>query len=194
MKKLNIIVYILVILLTVAAPLGASAQNAEFHRSSAQKAVKTSTDVLLIAAPVATLTGVLIAKDWTGLKQGAFSAVTALGVTYALKYSIHKRRPDGSDFHSFPSGHTAALFTDAAFVQRRYGWKLGIPAYAIAAYVGWGRTFAKKHDWWDVLAGAAIGAGSAYIYTRTYNNKRARLDIAPVADGDNMGLYVRLQF
>ncbi len=194
MKIHNIIVYVLVILLAIAAPFRASAQNAEFHRTSAQKAVKTSTDVLLIAAPVATLTGVLIAKDWTGLKQGAFSAVTALGVTYALKYSIHKRRPDGSDCHSFPSGHTAALFTDAAFVQRRYGWKLGIPAYAIAAYVGWGRTFAKKHDWWDVLAGAAIGAGSAYIYTRTYNNKRTRLDIAPVADGDNMGLYVRLQF
>lgn len=194
MKIHNIIVYVLVILLAIAAPFRTSAQNAEFHRTSAQKAVKTSTDVLLIAAPVATLTGVLIAKDWTGLKQGAFSAVTALGVTYALKYSIHKRRPDGSDCHSFPSGHTAALFTDAAFVQRRYGWKLGIPAYAVAAYVGWGRTFAKKHDWWDVLAGAAIGAGSAYIYTRTYNNSRTRLDIAPVADGDNMGLYVRLQF
>ncbi len=170
-----------------------AAQSESFYRTSAQKAVKTSTDVFLIAAPVATLTGVLIAKDWTGLKQGAFSAVTALGVTYGLKYAIHKRRPDGSDMHSFPSGHTSALFTNAAFVQRRYGWKFGIPAYAVAAYVGWGRTFAKKHDWWDVIAGAAIGAGSAYTYTRTYE-KNVKLDIAPVADGSNMGVYVSLQF
>lgn len=176
------------------ASLASVAQTDGFHLSPGRKAVRTSTDVLLIAMPVATLTGAIVAKDWTGIKQGAFSAVTALGVTYALKYTIDKRRPDGSDIHSFPSGHTAALFTDAAFVQRRYGWKFGIPAYALAAYVGWGRTFAKKHDWWDVLAGAAIGAGSAYIYTRPYLSRRVEIDMAPVSDGSNLGVYVCLRF
>lgn len=184
---------IILILLVCTIRISAYAQNEPYHRSTSQKAVKVSTDVFLVAAPVATLTGVIIAGDWTGLKQGAFSAVTALGVTYGLKYAVHKRRPDGSDMHSFPSGHTSSLFTNAAFVQRRYGWMWGIPAYAIAAYVGWGRTYAKKHNWWDVLAGAAIGAGSAYIYTRTYI-KDIKLDIAPVSDGQNMGVFLSLQF
>ena len=76
----------------------------------------------------------------------------------------------------------------AAFIQRRYGWKWGIPAYAIASYVGWSRTYAKKHDWWDVVAGAALGAGSAYIFTRPFATKH-NLSISPVASDKHFGIY-----
>lgn len=159
----------------------------QYELSDARKGVKVSGDVILAAMPLATLTGVIIEKDWQGLKQAAFTTATTLGATYILKYSIKKTRPDGSDRHSFPSAHTSITFANAAFLQRRYGWKFGGPAYALATYVGWSRTFAKKHDWWDVITGAAIGAGSAYIFTRPFAKKH-NLSICPVSDGEHFGI------
>lgn len=153
-----------------------------FERTSAQKGVKTSTDVLLVAMPAAALTGVLIARDWEGLKQGALTAVTTVGTTMLLKWVVNERRPDGSDYHSFPSGHSSTTFATAAFLQRRYGWKFGAPAYALATYTAWGRVFAKKHHWWDVVAGTAIGAGSAYIFTTPWARAH-ELAICPYTDG-----------
>lgn len=164
-----------------------SAFAEQLEISSKRKAFKTSGDVILVAMPLATLTGVLVTKDWTGLKQAAFTTASTLGATYLLKYTVKKDRPDMSDDHSFPSAHTSILFANAGFVQRRYGWKFGAPAYALATYVGWSRTYAKKHDWWDVVAGAAIGAGSAYIFTRPFAQKH-NLSIAPVSDGEHFGL------
>lgn len=140
----------------------------EFVPSKAQKGVALSTDIIAIAMPVATLTGVLIERDWKGLVQGCYTAAATLGVTMVLKYTVSEERPDHSNFHSFPSAHSSASFATAAFVQRRYGWKLGVPAYVLATYVGWGRVFSRKHHWWDCVAGAAIGAGSAYIFTRPW--------------------------
>lgn len=158
-----------------------------FERTSAQKGVKTSTDVLLVAMPVAALTGVLVARDWEGLKQGALTAVTTVGTTMLLKWVVNERRPDGSDYHSFPSGHSSTTFATAAFLQRRYGWKFGAPAYALATYTAWGRVFAKKHHWWDVVAGAAIGAGSAYIFTTPWARAH-ELAICPCTDGRSFAL------
>lgn len=160
---------------------------------SCRRAVRTSTDVIAVAMPAATLTAMLAIGDWQGLKQGALTAVTAAGVTYILKYSIHKRRPDGSDNHSFPSMHTATAFADAAFLQRRYGWKIGVPAYALAAYVGWGRTYGRKHDWLDVCVGAALGAGSAYIYTRPFARGH-NLSITPYSTGEHTGIAASFTF
>jgi len=148
---------------------------------------------VFVTAPVVCLTTTIILQDWEGLKQGAFSGVTSLGTSLILKYSIKKERPDHSNMHSFPSAHTAVSFTAAAFLQRRYGWSWGIPAYALASYVGWSRTYGKKHDWWDVVAGAAIGAGSAYIFTRPFSDKY-KLSISPVATDKHVGIYASMIF
>ncbi len=155
--------------------------------SGARKGVKVSTDVLLCAMPVAALTGVLVARDWQGLRQGVLTAVASFGTTTLLKWVVNERRPDGSDYHSFPSGHSSTTFATAAFLQRRYGWKFGAPAYVLATYTAWGRVFARKHHWWDVVAGAAIGAGSAYIFTRPWAREH-NLSLAPATDGRNFAL------
>ena len=89
--------------------------------------------------------------------------------------------------------HTSVSFAGAAFIQRRYGWKWGIPAYAVASYVGWSRTYGKKHDWWDVAAGAAIGIGSAYIFTRPFASKH-NLSISPIAGDKHFGFYASMTF
>lgn len=161
--------------------------------SKSREAVKISSDVLLVAMPVATATTMLVMKDWTGFKQAAFTGLTTLGTTYLLKFAVRKERPDHSNNLSFPSGHTSITFANAAFVQRRYGWAWGAPAYALATYVGWARTYARRHDWWDVAAGALIGAGSAYIYTRPFARDN-KLVISPVSDGTSFGVYASLVF
>ena len=182
-----------ILLLFVILCTSLSAQAQEIDISGSRKAVRTSGDVLAFVTPVASLATVLALQDWQGLKQGALAGVTTVGLTYALKYIVKKERPDGSDNHSFPSMHTSVSFTGAAFIQRRYGWKWGIPAYAVATYVGWSRTYAKKHDWWDVAAGALIGAGSAYIYTRPFARDK-QLVISPVSNGTSFGVYASLTF
>lgn len=165
----------------------------EIEVTGGRKAVRKSGDVLVFITPVAALTTILATQDWQGLKQGVFTGITTLGVTYALKYIVKKDRPDHSDNHSFPSMHTSVSFAGAAFIQRRYGWKWGIPAYAISTYVGWSRVYGKKHDWWDVAAGAAIGAGSAYIFTRPFAKKH-NLSISPVAGDGHYGIYASMSF
>ena len=185
----NWILGLLLVLLPVQIVAQSSARMPDpFVPSKSQKGVRISTDVIALALPVGALTLTLVERDWKGLLQGVETAAATAGATLILKYSVKEWRPDHTDRHSFPSGHSAVSFATAAYLQRRYGWKWGAPAYALSAYVGWGRCFSKKHHWYDVLAGAAIGAGSAYIFTRPFARNHD-LQISPVTDGRNIGVY-----
>ena len=108
-----------IILAIAAAAMGCRAQEV-VEINSTRQAVKRTGDALLVAMPLATLTAVIVERDWQGLKQAAFSTATTLGASYLLKYTVHKMRPDRSDNHAFPSAHTAVMFANAAFVQRRF--------------------------------------------------------------------------
>ena len=153
-----------------------------------KKAVDRSTDILMFVTPVSGFISSLAMGDYQGTKQIVLAGVTNLAATYALKYTIKKERPDHSDRHSFPSAHTSISFQGAAFIQKRYGWKWGAPAYLLSTYVAWGRTYAKKHDWWDVLGGAAIGTASSYIFTRPFAKKHS-LTLSPSIIHGYPGLY-----
>ena len=162
--------------------------------AQSRSAVDTSTDVLMLA-PGAVGAGVALLKgDYKGLLQLAESGVTAVATSVLLKQVIKKERPDGSDKKAFPSNHTAAAFAGAAFLQRRYGWSYGIPAYTVSAYVAWGRIYAKKHDIWDVLAGTAIGVGSAYIYTRPFAEKHDVVLGPSVTPEGKPAIYFSMRF
>jgi membrane-associated phospholipid phosphatase len=82
-------------------------------------------------------------------------AYTGIAVT-ALKMAVGRTRPNGGHW-SFPSGHAAAAFATAPVLSRRFGPRVGIPAYALAVATGLGRMEDRKHYLSDVLAGAAIG-------------------------------------
>ena len=133
---------LLFFLITLCLAVSINAQEIEVTGS--RKAVRTSGDVGAVLLPVAGLTAILVNRDWQGLKQGALAGITTLGATYILKYAVKKERPDRSDMHSFPSMHTSVSFTAAGFIQRRYGWKWGIPAYIVSTYVGWSRVYGKS--------------------------------------------------
>jgi membrane-associated phospholipid phosphatase len=129
--------------------------------------------------------------DWNGEFQAAASIGAATLVTTGLKETISKERPDGSDNRSFPSGHTSSSFAAAATLTNRYGWKVGLPAHALAAFVGASRIEAEKHDVVDVLAGAAIGSLSGFLITRKRDDS---VVIIPWADGDGGGILIAGRF
>ena len=78
-------------------------------------------------------------------------------ITHSIKAVVKRTRPDGSTQNSFPSGHTSVSFASATVLHREFGWKVGIPAYAVASYIGISRVEGKRHFTSDVLFGAAIG-------------------------------------
>ena len=84
-------------------------------------------------------------------------------ITQGLKLAVHEQRPDGSNYHSFPSGHTAAAITGAELIRQDYGWGWGAAFYACGAAVAYGRVIHERHWWWDTLAGAGVGVLSAWI-------------------------------
>lgn len=171
MTNKNTIVLLLIMALTA---LGYTNALAQF--------VEKSTDVACLV-PSATGLGYTIAhKDKKGFVQLGFSTASCLAVNYTMEALITKDRPDGTGHHAFPSTHTAIAFNGATFLTRRYGWRIGVPAYILASYVAWGRVHADRHDWWDVMGGAAVGAGTALICTRPLATKDKRKKLMPIDD------------
>ncbi len=136
--------------------------------AQASDGLRTAGDVLQIALPAAAAGMTLAYRDAPGALQFAESAGVTLAVTYGLKYTVVESRPDGGA-HSFPSGHTSISFCSAEFMRKRYGWEYGVPAYALASFVGYTRVESGQHHPQDVVAGAAIGILSSYIFTRPYH-------------------------
>lgn len=94
------------------------------------------------------------------------SNVVMTGAVFGIKSFSNQQRPDGSDYYSFPSGHTAAAFASAEFMRMEY--KDVSPWYGVAGYVAAGATGAlrmynNRHWMSDVLAGAGIGIASTKI-------------------------------
>ena len=135
--------------------------------SHATDNIRTAGDVLQFVLP-ATAAGLTLGyRDWTGALELGESAGVTLGVTYSLKYAVNERRPNGGS-ESFPSAHSSISFSAAEFMRKRYGWEYGLPAYAAASFVAYSRVEAGEHHPHDVIAGAAIGIVSSYIFTKPY--------------------------
>jgi membrane-associated phospholipid phosphatase len=132
-------------------------------------------DVAAIALPAGAAAGTLVAHDHKGLAQLAESYASAMAVVYVLKPVVDRTRPNGGHW-SFPSGHATSAFAGAAFLQRRYGWAFGVPAYGLASYVAYSRVHAKQHYTSDVVAGAAIGIATNLAFTRPREHVAVALD------------------
>jgi len=126
--------------------------------------VETLGSVGAIALPASGLLTAALHKDKHGALQLAEAYGTTMAVVYILKPIVDRTRPDGGS-QSFPSGHSASAFAGAAFLQRRYGWSYGVPAYALATFVAWSRVESKRHWTSDVIAGGAIGIASNLVFT-----------------------------
>jgi membrane-associated phospholipid phosphatase len=115
-------------------------------------------------------------RDTQGTVQFLESVGLTVGSTYILKYAVNETRPNGGN-QGFPSGHSSISFSAAEFMRKRYGWAYGIPAYGLASFVAYSRVEAREHYPHDVIAGAAIGIASSYIFTRPYKGWHVQAEV-----------------
>jgi membrane-associated phospholipid phosphatase len=105
------------------------------------------------------------------------TAVYSAGVTLTVKYAVRRDRPfltypdivakDAESGPSFPSFHTAASFGTATSLSLMYPrWYVIVPSYVWAGAVGYSRLRLGVHYPSDVLCGALVGSGSAWISHR----------------------------
>jgi membrane-associated phospholipid phosphatase len=109
--------------------------------------------------------------------------VLTQGIVQAGKFATRRQRPDASNAHSFPSGHTASAFATATVLKDHYGWKVGVPAYTFGAYVAASRMSANKHHLSDVVMGAAIGVAAGRTVTLGSGRARFAMGVAPTLGG-----------
>jgi len=130
-----------------------------------------------IAAPVSIFIYGAIKNDSTSKRNSYIitgSLLASTAITMGLKYSISRERPyktypfiikktSGGD-PSFPSGHTSSAFATATSLSMLYPkWYVIAPSFLWASVVGYSRMELGVHYPSDVLAGAFIGAGSAWL-------------------------------
>lgn len=155
-----------------------SQNDTSYKEVKTEKTIQDIGDVLNYSMPIAAGLTTIIVGDKKGAWQFAKGFTTNLALTYGLKYAINKPRPEGAtDGHAFPSGHTSVAFQSASFIQRRYGWEYGIPAYLLSGFVAYSRLegLNDRHDGWDVLGGIIVGVGSTYLFTTPYQKEHFEL-------------------
>lgn len=99
-----------------------------------------------------------------------------LGITEGLtKRLTHRLRPNGTDYLSFPSGHTGLAFMGAEFMAQEYDAKsplYGVVAYGIGTTTGVFRMYNRDHWFSDVVAGAGFGILSTKLAYLIYPSIR----------------------
>lgn len=149
---------------------------------------------LQIGAPVAMLASGKIAGNshLTSLGGDLLRAQIVSGsITTVIKFAVQRERPDSTSQLSFPSGHTSGAFATATVIQRRYGWRAGVPAHLIAAWIAASRLNENKHFLSDVTFGAAVGIAAGRAVTVGRGSKQ--VTIAPqIVPGGGAGLQVTL--
>ena len=111
----------------------------------------------------------------------AAAIIVASGITEVMKYSINRDRPfitytditrkSNVSSPSFPSGHTSSSFALATSLSLSYPkWYIIVTSYTWAGTVAFSRMDLGVHYPSDVLAGAIVGAGSAWL-THFVNKK-----------------------
>ncbi len=192
MCKFTTIILLCCTFLVISTELKAQNADIEILRSinsntstvGFSKLISNTTTEVAIGVPLAMGVVALIEKDDDLLKDALYVGVS-IGVggviTQGLKYSINRPRPITlndptiksytleTDL-SFPSGHTSLAFSTATALCLKYPrWYVIAPSMLWACSVGYSRMNLGVHYPSDVLAGAVVGAGSAYV-TYLVNN------------------------
>ena len=185
--------------LMVAQPVLAASTTVNLGTTTPVPLSKTKKDIetlgtgVAIALPLVAGGISYFKHDTMGLAQLTVETVFTVGTAYALKNIVRERRPDGSDFQSFPSDTTALAASGSSYLWGRYGWQYGLPAFAATQFVSYSRIQAKKHHWYDTLASSAIAAGYGYALTTPFKRKY-NIDTSLDASPEGATLHLSYNF
>jgi undecaprenyl-diphosphatase len=139
--------------------------------------VSNTTNYLCLGVPASIIVKGLLSHDRSTVKKGLFIVETigiSTAITLSTKYIVNRERPfvnnpsvikasDGGG-PSFPSGHTSEAFATATALSIDYPkWYVIVPSFAWAGTVGFSRMYLGVHYPTDVIAGAIVGSGSAFL-------------------------------
>jgi membrane-associated phospholipid phosphatase len=134
------------------------------------------------------------------------SLLHALVISRVLKGVFQRQRPyvedgvdrwftqgKGTDYRSFPSGHTTTAWSVATVIAGMYKDKPAVPVicYSLASLAGLSRMTQNKHWASDVLVGAVLGYAIGRFVLKKYNK---RLNITPVFSSNNTGISINYSF
>lgn len=139
--------------------------------------VTNSVSPIGFGAPLIVTSIGFIQKDQTLKNKGYYMGATLLTsalITTSLKFAIDKDRPfvtypeiqklTSAGSPSFPSGHTSEAFATATSLSLAFPkWHVIAPSFIWASAAGYSRMHLGVHYPSDVLVGALIGSGSAWL-------------------------------
>ncbi|WP_231425948.1 MULTISPECIES: phosphatase PAP2 family protein [Pedobacter] len=121
----------------------------------------------MVAVYALNLTGIKGRHNLFDASMLYFTSAAIMGIsTHFVKQGVHRLRPDGSGYNSFPSGHTASAFAAAEFLYQEFKYKspwIGYAGYFVATATGTLRMYNNKHWFSDVVAGAGFGIASTKL-------------------------------
>ena len=141
------------------------------------KFITNSVSPIGLGAPLIVTSIGLIQNDNALKKKGYYIGATLLTsavLTTTLKFAIDRDRPfvtypdiqklTGAGSPSFPSGHTSEAFATATALSLAFPkWYVIAPSFLWAGAAGYSRMHLGVHYPTDVLVGALIGSGSAWL-------------------------------
>lgn len=148
---------------------------------------ETSGDVVMAAIPLTALAVAFFKGDTEGEKQWLRNVLANQALTSIARVGFNRAkigtRPNGHEY-GFPSGHVAFAGSGAAFLNERYGWRYGVPAWLATAYVANNRVNNDHHRWRDVIASGAIAYGVGKLFVTPENATH----LAPVIGPQFVGM------
>lgn len=151
------------------------------------------TDIATGVLPLTTFAIAYFKDDVEGQKQFLRSTGVALVVGTTLRVAFNEtslgERPNGNQY-GFPSGHLIFATSSAAYLQDRYGWQYGLPAYAVAGYIAYVRVDTGHHHWRDVIAGAALST----LVSKFFVTPENATQIAPIIGPEWFGFRLERSF
>jgi membrane-associated phospholipid phosphatase len=151
--------------------------NRNTHLDNTFRTITNSVSPITISTPVILYGIGLIKKDTLTREKSIYigaTLISAAAISTILKYSVNRTRPfvtypylekeTSAKSPSFPSGHTSDAFALATSLSLSYPkWYVIVPSYAWAGAVGYSRMDLGVHYPSDVLVGAIIGTGTAFL-------------------------------
>jgi len=164
--------------------------NRNTNLESTMKGITNSAMPVSLGTPIIIYAVGMIEKDSTTKKKAIFIGETlaaSVFISVALKSIVKRERPyetypeidnvTEESSYSFPSAHTSSAFATATSLSMVYPkWYVIAPSFLWAGAVGYSRMYLGVHYPSDVLAGALVGSGSAFLcykLNKWINKKRA---------------------